>query len=280
MKKVKIGLLVMCSVFMSLGSFAQSNVLDGVYIKEHTPERKVIPYTHLREADVMWARRIWRLMDLREKINLPFYYPTSKIANRRSLIQVIMDGILVDGTITAYDDEEFKTVLPKADLMAKLNKVDTVMVDDPDSPGNLIQKVVANEFNPASVKKMRIKEDWFFDKQRSVMDVRIVGICPIQDVYEADGTTYKGANPLFWIYFPEARFVFVNAEVFNRFNDSERRTYEDVFWKRMFGSYIYKESNVYEDRRIEAYRQGMDALLEAERAKDDMFNYEHDFWEY
>lgn len=279
MKNVKF-VLIVCSLFASAATFAQSNVLDGVYIKEHTPERKVIPYTHLREADVMWARRIWRLMDLREKINLPFYYPITKIANRRSLVDVIMDGILTDGTITAYDDEEFKTVLPKADLMGKLNKADTVMVDDPDSPGNLIQKVVTSEFSSESVKKIRIKEDWFFDKQRSVMDVRIVGMCPIQDVYEADGTTYKGANPLFWIYFPEARFVFVNAEIFNRHNDSERRTYEDIFWKRMFGSFIYKESNVYEDRKIDQYRLGMDALLEAERAKDDMTNYEHDFWEY
>jgi gliding motility associated protien GldN len=84
---------------------------------------------------------------------------------------------------------------------------------------------------------------------------------------------------LFWIYFPEARFVFANSEVFNRINDAERRTYEDVFWKRQFESTVIKESNVY-DRSINEYKTGLDALLEAEKIEEKIFNFEHDFWHY
>ena len=128
--------------------------------------------------------------------------------------------------------------------------------------------------------KYRIKEDWFFDRERSIMDVRIMGICPFATAIAEDGSV-KGIKPIFWIYFPEARYVFANYDVFNRQNDAERRTFEDIFWKRMFNSYIYKESNVY-DRAIIDYKENtpMELLFEADRIKDDLFKMEHDLWHF
>lgn len=110
------------------------------------------------------------------------------------------------------------------------------------------------------------------------MDVRILGICLVRDSYTENGE-FRGKEPLFWIYFPEARNVLAKAEVFNRFNDNERRSYDDIFWKRMFDSYIYKEENVF-DRKIADYTAGLDALLESERVKNDLFKFEHDLWEF
>jgi gliding motility associated protien GldN len=274
MKKIVLLILFVC---ISIIGFSQSNVLDGVYIKEHTSERKVMPYTYLREADVMWSRRIWRKVDMREKINHVFYYPNQPIQGRKSLMQVIYDGVTIDGTITAYKDDnegDFTNVMTRAEVESSLNKTDTLQVEQPD--GTIETKVVPNKFDPSKVKQFKIKEDWFFDKQRSILECRIIGIAPIME--EEKGGELRPVT-IFWIYFTEARQVFVNAEIFNRQNDAERRTYEDVFWKRQFNSYIYKESNVY-DRKILEYRQGMDELLEAERAKTDIFNYEHDLWEY
>lgn len=263
---------------VSLTSLSNAqNVLDGVFVKEHYPTRKVVPYTHLREADVMWCKRIWRKMDLREKINHPLYFPAQKIKDRRSLTQVIMDAVN-EGSLTAYrgDDEEFTTVMTKAEIDGIMSRTDTLFVDDPDNPGNQIMKIATNEFDPSEVIEYRIKEDWFFDKQRSVLDVRIIGLQPVK-FEENEGEVRS--KPLFWIYYPEARSIFANAEVFNRQNDAERKTLEDIFWKRMFGSYIFREQNVY-NRTISEYAQGMDALLEAERVKDDIFKLEHDLWEY
>ena len=85
--------------------------------------------------------------------------------------------------------------------------------------------------------------------------------------------------PLFWVYYPEARKLLANSEVFNRENDAARLSFDDMFQKRLFGSYIYKESNVY-DRRIEDYRTGINALLESEKIKEDISNFEHDMWEF
>jgi gliding motility associated protien GldN len=231
----------------------------------------------LREADVMWSRRIWRKVDMREKINHVFYYPNSNIQGRKSLMQIIYEGVTQDGTITAYADDnegDFTNVLTKAQVDGDLNTVDTLTVETPE--GTTETKIVQNKFDPAKVKEFKIKEDWFFDKQRSILECRIIGIAPRME-FEKDGEVRK--KTLFWIYFPEARIVFANAETYNRQNDAERRTYEDIFWKRQFNSYIYKESNVY-DRQILEYRQGMDELLEAERAKNDIFTFEHDLWEY
>lgn len=274
--KTKINILLLFTLIVSsMVNVNAQNVLDGVYIKEHTPERKVIPYAHLREADVMWSKRIWRKVDMREKLNLVFYYPESKIANRRSLTQVIWDGIQVDGTITAYKDDEFKSAMTAAETRALFEKVDTNYI--PDADGNLTPVLVNNKFESSKVKKFRIKEDWFFDKQRSVMDVRILGIGLEVDVTDDQGNA-KGTQA-FWVYYPEARYVFANAELYNRQNDGERRTLQDVFWKRMFNSYVYKEQNVY-DRQINEYKKGIDALLEAEKVKGELFDMEHDLWEF
>lgn len=118
----------------------------------------------------------------------------------------------------------------------------------------------------------------FFDKQRSVLDVRIIGICPVLEKYDANGD-YKGDQPMYWVYFPEIRPLLAQQETFNRWNDAERINFDDLFMKRFFSSYIYKESNVY-NRRITDYKTGIDALLEAEKVHEKIANMEQDLWEY
>lgn len=282
MKKLLISLTLAIGVLsIDITAVYAQNVLDGVYVKEHYPTRKVIPYTHLREADVMWATRIWRKLDLREKINHPLYYPIEPIKNRRSLTQVILEAVR-EGSLTAYDplDDEFTMTLTKAEIERKLSFIDTQYIENPEPPYDLQMTVIEEEFQPKNVKEFRLKEDWFFDRQKSVLEVRIIGIQPVADNIDRTTGEVRGKEPMFWVYFPEARNIFASAEVFNRQNDAERRTLEDIFWKRMFGSYVYKEKNVY-DRQISDYMlNGIDQLLEAERIKEEIFILEHDLWEY
>jgi gliding motility associated protien GldN len=275
--------VIMMLLSLQKSSFSQNNLgkqpLDGVYNKYNTPVREPIPYASIREADVMWSKRIWRVIDMRQKINLPFYYPTEEQKGRKSLMQILYSAIN-ENTLSAYDgnEDEFKTRLTPVELAKSLNKSDTMRLQRNYEPYEEYDTVISQPFNPSAVYLIRVKEDWFFDKQRSVMDVRIIGLCPIQEIVDENGE-FKGMKPLFWVYYPECRKLFANSEVYNRWNDAERRTYEDVFFKRLFGSYIYKESNVY-DRNIQQYAKGMDGLLEAERIKNDLFNIEHDLWEY
>jgi gliding motility associated protien GldN len=282
--KRKIASLLIASVGLLSSTVNAQTVLDGTYVKENVPARKVIPYTFLREADVMWSRRVWRVIDLREKVNLPLYYPTTPLKGKRSLMQTMYDGVVKDGSITAYDggDDEFKKVVTKAEILAQLNRVDTFQVENPET-GTVEQKIVPAEFDPGKVVKVRVKEEWFFDKQKSVLECRILGLCPVMIDYASDGSI-RGEKPIFWLYYPECRYVFANQEVYNRQNDAERRTLEDIIWKRQFGSFVYKVSNVFaaesDSRRIADTKTGLDALLEAEKVKQEIFEKEHDLWEF
>lgn len=277
MKLTKI--ILLGSFILSLSFVkAQNKILDRPWIKENTPTRRVIPYTHVREADVMWHRRIWREIDLREKINHPLYYPLQPLNDRKSLYDVIKKSI-EDGELTAYDvmDDEFKIQLTKSQAIAAMGDTQIVYLEDEYGDPTIEQKTF-EPIESIDIVRYRIKEDWFFDRERSVMDVRIMGLSPVKNVLDDNGEL-RGQKPLFWIYFPEARYVFANYDVFNRHNDAERRTFEDVFWKRMFNSYIYKRSNVY-DRSLKEYKKGIDLLLEAEEIKEDIFNFEHDVWHF
>jgi len=276
--------LLLALILLIAGKSDAQNVLDGVYVKEHSATRQVIPYPYLREADVMWSKRIWRVIDLNEKINLPLRYPLSKsTTDRKSLVDLLMDAIS-EGSLTAYSstDDEFTAPVTMKEIEAKGgSRTDTVKMQRPDPPYDEYDTIIAKEFSRDKVIAYRVKEDWFFDKQRSVMDVRIIGIAPMVLAVDEAGNVREGnlKIPLFWVYYPEARKLLANTEVFNRSNDAERRTFDDIFQKRFFNSYITKEANVY-DRRIEDYRQNLSALLESERVKEEITNLEHDMWEY
>jgi len=292
MKTFRFFLVAATVAFASASSYAQEVLApkapkypDGVYTKENTRTRRAISYTHLREADVMWSKRVWRVIDLREKINHPLYYPSSPILDRKSLFDVIKDAALKDGTITCFDqaalDDEFRYEMTKSEIEKKLVHWDsTAQAEDPNNPGTFISAPTKDiDITTDKVWKYWIKEDWFFDKQRSVLDVRIIGICPIIEKKTETGESTGSDNALFWIYFPEARPIFANQEVYMRHNDAERRTLEDIFWKRMFSSFVRKESNVY-DRAIIQYKTGLDALLESDRVKQDIFQFEHDLFHF
>ena len=265
-------------------ALAQSpNVLDGAYVKETNLTKRVVPYPHLREADVMYKRRIWQEIDLRQKFNHPFYFPLDPIQDRKNLFDVIREALLVEGSLVAYsagplgEDDEFTFPLSADSIRTILNPV--TLVKQYDDFGEVIGTVQqSNELSSDKITRYRIKEDWIWDRQRSERYVRILGIAPMMEDFDVDGNSV-GFRPLFWLYYPECRYVFANSEVYNMFNDAQRRTYEDLFQKRYFSSYIVKEDNAF-NRQIVSYARGLDALAESERIQQELFNIEHDIWNY
>jgi gliding motility associated protien GldN len=265
-----------------LKSFAQilDNPPSDVVYYDNNDDRNVKPlaFQPVRKADIMWSKRIWREIDFRQKMNQPFYYPIVPHNNWRSFMTILMDA-LKEGSITAYDisqTDEFLVPLTYQEIVTR--QIDTMhrVLTRSYPPYDEYDTTIYSEFDPSKVMRLRIKEDWYFDKKRSQMEVRIQGICPVM-IKERDGQEFR--EPLFWIYFPEARPVLAQALVFNRFNSAARLTYDELFEKRIFSSYIYKEQNVY-DRRIAEYASGLDALLESERIKDELLNFEESLWEY
>jgi gliding motility associated protien GldN len=269
--------------FVQEGKAQSPNVLDGAYVKETNLTKRVIPYPHLREADVMYKRRIWQEIDLRQKFNHPFYFPLDPIQDRQNLFDVVRDALLVEGSLVAYSagplgtDDEFTFPLSADSIRKILNPV--TLQKQYDDFGEVIGTVEqSNELSSDKITRYRIKEDWIWDRQRSERYVRILGIAPMMEDFDIDGNSV-GFRPLFWLYYPECRYVFANSEVYNMFNDAQRRTYEDLFQKRYFSSYIVKEDNSF-NRTIVSYARGLDALAESERIQQELFNLEHDIWHY
>ena len=252
---------------------------DGLYVENATGMKKIIPNPEIREADILWKKRVWREIDFRQKMNLPFYYPRDGHQNWRRFIDVIMDA-LKEGRCQAYEvtvTGELNNPMPYSKLMTGLNSEKHQAIYD-DYGNKIGDTVISIAFKPESVTRLRLMEDWYFDAHRSQMMVRIEAICPVtmRDVNDS----VQMPNELFWIPFDEAtRTVLSEAPVYNRNNSAARMSYDDLFLKRQFDSYIYKEENVY-DRSIQDYATGIDALKESEKIKQEIIEFEQNMWEY
>ena len=241
-------------------------------------ENRVLPYEPLREADIPWERKLWRVIDVREKINLPFTYPV------QPLFTILADATQ-SGEIKVFKDEDFKEMMTPEEVMGKLMHTDTSLIFNPDTYEDEVV-IVNSPINPEDIKKYRIKEMWYFDKESSRMGVRILGIAPIQDTYDNTTQEFKYALPVFWVYYPEAREVLARYQTFNEENDAAPGTWYDLFEQRRFSSYIFKQSNVLDIWLSEYFvdengeDMGVARLMESDRIKAELFNWEHDLWSY
>ncbi len=256
--------------------FDQGQYVDDIVSRELVEQGMVLEYEPIREADIPWEKRIWRVIDTREKMNLPFRYPNEPFFN-------ILREIAETGDITIFRDEEFTEPLTIEEVNASLNKIDTVVTFDYDTYEEKIQ-IVENILNWEDINQFRVKEMWFFDKEASRMDVRILGIAPIKDEIDPDTGELKYSGPLFWLYYPELREPLSKKRVYNENNDIAPLSWYDLFEQRFFSSYITKRSNALDLRIKDMFdgyeRAGIDRLLESEKIKAELFNFEHDLWTY
>ncbi len=250
----------------------------------HNKNNRVVPYTYIREADVMFHRRIWRKIDLREKLNLTLYYPKQETRSRRNLISIIRDGV-TGAKLTGYavgftlfSQDDFQIPLTATEAAAIGNDTTAVPLFDEITGEELGDTLIPSPFAPDKLSGYILKEDWMFEKERSIMEPRIMGLLPIMSKFDQNTGEFKGSVAVFWIYFPELRKLLSREDMYNPYNFSQRMTYDDFFQKRMFSSYIIRVDNVY-DRAITDFSEGLDALREADEVKDMLFTFEHDLWE-
>ncbi len=306
-----------------------SGVINGVVAQEHVMTKRVIPYEPVREADLIWSKRVWRSIDMREKMNHVMYYPLDEFSpdghiwNRNSSrwsLWTILRANIMCANLQAYypfnpvqqsstDGDQFKYPIPVTsgnnyytDSLYAKNLVEYQVLGAEDQGplvalssklepyGDSVIKVLNGDlvvqYEPRKIiwvtskdiVEYRLKEDWFFDKERSVLDVRILGMAPV--VYKRNAVgDIEGTRELFWVYFPECRFILNNYYVYNPKNDAQWMSFDDFFWKRQFSSNIYKQSNVF-DRNIESYRHGVDALMESQKITEEIRTLEHDVWHF
>ena len=260
-------------------SLRNDNAFDKTGLMERTP----LPYEHLRWDDALFAEKVWREIDLREKINQVFRYEAQDDNGSQIFVDMLLKAVN-SGEITAFSDDRFSTPMSLNEISdLTVGTADTVAQTAIDDPSKVIKYVVTKaSFDPKSVVKIRIKEEWVFDREASRMFVRILGIAPLKTLFLPNGQE-RGTTAMFWVYYPDLRPMLAKFEVYNPKNmGMGRMTWEELFESRMFSSYIVKSTlDNPGNKNIRLYvKDPILALLEGDNIKDRIFNYEQDLWSY
>jgi gliding motility associated protien GldN len=261
---------------------------DGAVERTVFKDRIPLAYEHLRADDALFMERVWREIDIREKINQTFGYKSDDDNGNQRFVNILVNAVR-SGKVTAFnaDDDRFTTPLDSAQFEKVItggSQCDTNAVYDLIDPTKITKYVVnCNSLNPDDIVKFRIKEDWVFDREASRMFCRIIGIAPCRTQLSVDKKTERGVTPMFWIYYPDLRETLSRAEVYNPKNMGvSRLTWEELFETRMFSSYITKSTiDNPGNKYIRSYvKDPILALLEGDNIRNKIFDYEQNLWAY
>jgi gliding motility associated protien GldN len=297
MMNVRNFLIVIVSAMWSFTSIAQSNLLnaktpDQIGLKTAaqliSDNDKPLVYGYVHDRDVLMGKTTWEIIDLSEKINFALYFPidTANIgSDRRSLYDVLTKAIK-NGKITeVYTDSYFNTKKSIEDIQGSLSRIDTTDAGrEQINAGAQIspEYILKQDLTAQDVSKYKIKGYWYFDKRQSELKYRLLGICPMTPDVFTMNSDEKDYIELFWVFFPAAREVLHEAKAFNDKNSAMPVSFDQILNSRRFNSVIYKEENVYGDRAIDEYMKdnAQNQLLESERVKEKIRNFEQDMWNY
>lgn len=295
--KLKSFLLTVTTVFTVSGMFAQANILNAKSPDEigvRTEAQKLVDndkpleYGYVDDRDILFSKMVWEKIILDERSNFPLYYPTdtNNIGNdRRSLYHVLMKNIQNGRIKNIYDDSYFTAKRTLKDIEAALVKIDTTELGiEQLNAGETLSAEYINrrDITAADIKEYHIKGLWYFDKRQSEMKYRLLGIAPVAPDVNFIDEPEPDLVPLFWVFFPDAREVLHEAKSFNNENSSIPFSFDHILNARRFHGYIFKEENVQEDRLISEYvsENALMQLLESERIKDKIRDFELDMWTY
>jgi gliding motility associated protien GldN len=297
MMNVRNFLLVIIFLTGTLCSFAQSNLLnaktpDQIGLKTAaqliSDNDKPLAYGYVHDRDILMGKTVWEIIDLSEKINFALYFPvdTANIgSNRRSLYDVLTKAVKSGEITEVYSDSYFNTKKSYKDIQSSLSRIDTTDAGrEQVNAGQQVspEYILRSDITARDVTEYKIKGYWYFDKRQSELKYRLLGICPVTpDVYSMNSDE-KDYIELFWIFFPSARDVLHGAKAFNDANSAMPISFDQILNSRHFNSVIYKEENVYGDRSINDYMKdnAQNQLLEAERVKEKIRDFESDMWNY
>jgi len=266
-------------------SLRTDDAIERSLVRDRTP----LTYEHIREDDAVYRQRLWREIDVHEKMNLPFVYKADGDNGNQRFINILLNAIK-SNEITAFNasiDDRFTTPMTLKEIAELLvgkphiEKVPNWALDPDGSKGLFKDTLITEQYNPDVIEKFWLKEDLIFDKESSRMFVRILGIAPVKTIKNADGS-FRDVSPIFWVYYPEMRPLLAKYEAYNGKNFGARLSWEELFESRMFSSRIIKSTidNPY-DLPINAYiKDPILRLLEGENIKEKIFNYEQDLWSY
>ena len=198
--------IILLTLILPLGVLAQYvEPQPGDYYKRSFMwEKKPQQLDYVRESDVYWERIIWRIIDVREKENQYFYFPSNPegVRGRKNLAYVLWDAINA-GEIELFEDDEMKIPLDCLKVIERATRSDTVQMEVYDDYGeaDYTTVFVPHEFKSDDIYQYIIKEVAYLDRSRSGMQVRSIGLAPMESRFKViDGETeFMGTVTLFWV---------------------------------------------------------------------------------
>ena len=290
-------LLTVFSLFVTLLSFGQANILNAGSpedIGKKTIEQieadndRPLEYGYIDKRDVLWAKTTWETIDLDERINFPLYYPIDTVnigSDRRALYDILLTNIKNGKIKKIYGDSYFTEIRTLADLGGTLTKIDTLdLGNEQYNAGEAVdpQYIEETTIGAADISEYQIRGYWYFDKRQGELRYRLLGIAPVAPDVNFLDDDEPDMVPLFWVWYPDVRDILHHSKAFNRKNTSMPFTYDHILNARRFNSVIYKEDNIQGDREVNDYviDNALFQLLESERIKESIRNFEMDMWSY
>ncbi|MCK0123531.1 gliding motility protein GldN [Gelidibacter sp. F2691] len=298
--KLKYCLLTVLSMGLAVSSFGQTNLLNAktpeeIGVKSEAQKAmdndKPLEYGYVDDRDIMFSKMTWEKIVLDERVNFPLYYPvdTNNIgSNRRSLFDVLWKSVREGKIKNVYDDSYFTTKRNPADIQSIMSKTDTLDIgyQQYNSEGFVSPEyIIKRNIQSYDISAYLIKGLWYFDKRQGELKYRLLGIAPAAadvNFIDSEDEANKQPIPLFWVFYPEVREVLHEAKAFNNENSSMPFSYDHLLNSRRFNGYMYKEENVYGDREVKEYvaDNALMQLLESDRIKDKIRDFEQDMWSY
>lgn len=283
--------------------FAQANILNAKIPEEIGMKTEAqllldndepLEYGYVGDRDILFSKMIWEKVVLDERVNFPLYFPIEDNLgdDRKSLYQVLRENMESGMIPKVYADSYFTEERTLEDLEASLTMTRITdsgidyMNENGVSEDQLPEEyVIRRTISPADINSYLIKGLWYFDKRQGELKYRILGIAPAApDVNFIDEENSSNSEPIamFWVFFPEVRDILHEAKAFNNKNSSSPMSFDHLLNSRRFHGLIYKEENVYGDREVKEYiaDNALMQLLESERIKDKIRNFEQDMWSY
>jgi gliding motility associated protien GldN len=237
---------------------------------------------------------------------------------RRSLFDVLLKNIKSGKITEVYSDSYFNTKKSLKDMSSSFTYTDTLQAgldeinnffDDykprvvpevvkKDRKGNVIsvtpattipatkildpQYINKQELTAQDVSGYKIKGYWYFDNRQSELKYRLLGICPVAPEAKERNAESPDVIELFWVYYPSVRDILHKAKAFNNRNSAMPIDFDTLLNSRKFNGVIYQEDNIQGDRPVKAYLKdnAQMQLLESERIKDKIRDFEQDMWNY
>lgn len=291
------------TVLAFISGYSQTNLLNakvpqqiGVKTQEQlvADNDKPLAYEYIDDRDIFWSKVVWEYIDLNERLNLPFYFPTDTMrisTDRRSLYDTLLRGVKQGKITEIYDDSYFNHKLTFEEISQKLVRTDTlpeaIDILNADPNANISEYIDRYTIDSESIDAFMVKGVWYIDKRQGEMKYRLLGIAPIAPDVQTIGRDDLGANvgeklPLFWVFYPNARQVMHEMKVFNPNNAAFPISFDHLLNAHRFTALIYKEENVYGDREVKSYVKGnsLFQVLESEKLKEDIRSKEIDLWNY